>query len=75
MSTITVDLEYDAIKIRFNGALHLCIKRSKLLGVQSWTYGDNNYSIEYSMEGKDILTEYDEKEKWLLILKKLDELL
>jgi hypothetical protein len=73
--TPTISLEFDSLRIYFGDTLHLHVKRSKLLGVQSWRYGENNYSIEYTMDGNNILTEYDDKEKFEAILRRLDEIL
>lgn len=73
--TVTVDLAFDSLRVRFGTVLHLHVKRSKLLGIQSWRYGEKNYFIEYTMEGNAITCEYDDKEKFEAILKRLDELL
>lgn len=75
MTDITVELAFDAIKIRFGGVLHAHIVRSKLLGLQSWHYGSKNYYIEYAMTDGFILCEYDDLEKFNFILSKLDGLL
>lgn len=72
---LTVELVYDAIIVRFGGALHLRIKRSKLLGIQSWRHGDKNYFIEFTMEGGVITSDYDVEAKWLAILAGLERIL
>lgn len=72
---IKIELGYDALKIYFNGVLHLRLKLSALLGVQSWRMGANNYFIEYTMVGGSITTEYDSEEKWKPILAAIDDLL
>lgn len=74
-NNIEVKLDFDSIKIVFNGSLHLHVKKSKLLGVQSWRYGDNNFFIEYIMDGNTITTEYDDVDKFKFILSKLETML
>lgn len=55
--------------------MHLRIKRSKLLGIQSWRHGENNYFIEFTMEGGVITSDYDVEAKWKTILNGLDKIL
>lgn len=71
----TVVLDHYAIRIYFGSVLHLYVKRSALLGVQSWMDGDKNYSIEYEMIGGSIRTEYSDRRTWETILKSLDGIL
>ncbi len=75
MSKIEVVLKFDSIRVYFDSILFVHIKRSELLGIQSWQYGKNNYYIEFTMVGNSILTEYDDFEKFKVILTKLDEIL
>lgn len=70
---ILVQVDFDSIRIYADGALHLRLKRSQLLGIQSWRCGDNHYSIEYTLKGGTVLTEYDSLPKWLKILELLDQ--
>ena len=73
-------MEYDikikdnAIKIYFNGYIHVAIKQKDIKGFQSWIMGDENkkYCIEFYIDKVSILTEYDERDKWETILKLLD---
>lgn len=71
----TVCLDHYAIRIYFGSVLHLYIDRSRLLGVQSWTDGDHDFSIEYAMRGGSIVTEYSSRETWRAILTALDDVL
>lgn len=75
MCDIRVELHFDAIKIYFGNLLHAYILRSKLLGIQSWRAGENNYFIEYTLNGNNLLTEYDDLEKFQAVLKGLEEIL
>lgn len=68
----TVKLEFGAVKIFFGDVLHLSIKRSDLLGIQSWKYRDQ-FCIEYTLKGGDILTEYEHLEHFEAILKGLEK--
>lgn len=70
-----VEIKFDSIRVYFGDLLHLHVKRSKLLGIQSWRYGDNNYFIEFTMEGNAIVCEYDDNEKFSAVLAQLDKLL
>lgn len=72
---ITVELVYDAIVVKFGGSMHLRIKRSKLLGIQSWRHGEKNYFIEFTMEGGVITSDYDVEAKWKTILSGLEKVL
>ena len=73
--TIAVELAYNAIRVRFDGVLHMHIKRTDLLAVQAWRF-QKNYSIEYTLAGgKTVLSEYDDEAKWLAILAGLDKVL
>jgi hypothetical protein len=69
---ITLEIKDDAIKIYFDGILHLCISKQRLLAVQSWITPDK-YTIEFYMQGNSILCEYENKERWETILSLLSE--
>lgn len=66
------------INIYIGDIIHLCIDRNKLIGFQSWidTTKDYycNFFIEYYTNDKNIITEYNDKNKWEEILKQLDKL-
>jgi hypothetical protein len=70
-----VVVDYYGIRIYFGAVLHLHVKRSKLLGVQSWRDGETNYSIEFVLNGGSVRAEYDDRATWETILKALDEVL
>lgn len=63
-------IEDGYIKIYINDLLHLSIKVSEYIGIQSWIYPGSTtpYNIEYYTKSKKILTQYDSIEKWKTIL-------
>jgi hypothetical protein len=66
---IDVKVEYDAIRVLINDALHLHVIRSKLLGVQSWERRpEGKFVIEYVMDGGTMTSDYDDREKWAAVL-------
>lgn len=76
LHNISVELHYDAIRVKFCGLMHLNIKRSALLGIQSWRHGDENYFIQFTMDGgAEITSDYDDVEKWKAILIGLEKIL
>lgn len=73
---IEVTPEFESIAIRIEGVLHLWIDRRKLLGVQSWVKtGRRQFFIEFGMEGGNITSDYDTREKWETILKGVEAVL
>lgn len=75
--TPTVQMSFDALKIRFGEVTHLRIDATKLIGYQSWRqgYGNHKFVIEYTTTGGQIVCEYDTEEKWAAILDGLDQAL
>lgn len=69
---IKVIRTFNAIRVMFNGVLHLHIARDDLLGVQSWVRESQKpitcWSIEYTLRGGVITCDYDSEEKWRTIL-------
>lgn len=73
---IEVKVEYDAVRVLINDALHLHLVRSKLLGVQSWERSpEGKFVIEYTMDGGTVESDYDDREKWLSVLDGLKQVL
>lgn len=62
------------LKILVNGLPHVCVKRQELIGVQSW-YTDGLFCIEYTTTTREILSEYDQKYKWVAILREVNKVL
>lgn len=69
--TPSVEMSFNALKVRFGAVTHLRIDATKLIGHQSWRegYGNHKWVIEYTIEGGGrIVCEYDTEEKWTAIL-------
>jgi hypothetical protein len=62
------------LKIYLCGLLHLALRQKDLIGVQSWM-NDGMYLIEYTTTDQEVLTEYDDRQKWEALLHKLDDVL
>lgn len=75
--TITVEMSFNAIKVRFGDVTHLRIDATKLIGHQSWRegYGNHKFVIEYTTTAGQIICEYDTEDKWKAILAGLDRVL
>ena len=69
---ITSKSKIGSFNLYINDNLHLSISKNELVGIQSWVE-NAKYSIEYYLKDKDIITEYDDIEKWKTILKILDK--
>jgi hypothetical protein len=74
---ITVEMSFNALKVRFGGVTHLRIDATKLIGHQSWRegYGNRKFVIEYTTTAGQIVSEYDTEDKWREILAGLDRVL
>jgi len=74
---ISVEMTYNALKVKFGDVTHLRIDVTKLIGHQAWRegYGNHKFVIEYTTTGGPIVCEYDTEEKWLAILDGLDKAL
>ncbi len=70
--TPTLTYEYNELSIYFDTILHIKIKLDEFVGIQSWRSG-GVFFIEYILKTNRIKSEYDTKEKWLAVLKLLDE--
>lgn len=76
MIDIEVTPEFEAVAIRIGGTLHLWLDRTKFLALNSWIMdGRKQFVIEYVMEGGSFTVDYDTREKWEMILHKLDAVL
>jgi len=75
--TPTVEMSFNALKVRFGSMTHLRIDVTKLIGFQSWRegYGNRKFVIEYTMVGGQIVCEYDTEDNWKAILDGLDKAL
>ena len=74
MEAISLSLNGDVINIRINGLIHLSFKRSNLIGFQAYKEDRGLWSIEfYFKDGPAILAEYDKRERWVDMLKVIEE--
>lgn len=71
--TITAKTQISTLKIYVDNILHLSIPKVKFLSLQSWMERKDLYCIEIYLDGAAILLEYTTMEKWILVLKLLDE--
>lgn len=69
-----ISVDNNIIKIHIDEMLHLAIKQSELIGIQSWVKGDGSgtYCIEFSTRTRNILAEYSTIDKWKNVLRFLD---
>jgi len=71
---LTSKIGYEQLNIYLEGVIHLQLKLIDLIGFQSWIHGKEEYFIEYYFSGgAKITTAYGDKEKWIMVLKCLDE--
>ena len=75
--TISVEISFNILKVRFGGLTHLRIDATKLIAYQSWRegYGNRKFVIVYTTTTGEILCEYDTEDKWKTILEGLDRTL
>lgn len=59
--------------IKLDDILHLSIL-DHIYAIQSWEDDNGLFCIEYSLGESDVLTEYQDRELWVRILKELDRL-
>jgi len=71
---IVIESDFGRIRIKINGIIHLSLKQSPDIQIQSWLYPSRSYyAIQYYSAGSNILCEYEDKGIWEQILKKLEE--
>jgi len=71
---VKIILKGDIFTIHIDDLPHLYICEP-ILSFQSWSEQDKFFNIEYKTKNQTILTEYDDKNKWITILKELDKCL
>lgn len=76
MTTVTSYITDTTMRIYINDLLHVSLKLSALLGINSWIEGDNQdqYFIEYTLVGGVIQCEYNTEAKWVSVLQELNKL-
>lgn len=70
---ITGEIDHYTIRIYVDNVLHLYIWKEQLLGFQSWIDTKRRHVIEYYLKDGKILSEYDDRETWVQVLKILEE--
>lgn len=82
MNQYRLKINDKSIKIYINDLIHLLIKKDEFIGIQSWIMEYKligfiqitpKYFIEYITKTRNILTEYDDIEKWKAILALLND--
>lgn len=76
MPKIKLKIIDNYFKIFIDDLLHVSIKRTELIGLQSWLTDEENgcwYYIEYILKNREILTGYDKRDTWTKILTLLDK--
>jgi hypothetical protein len=71
--TVEAKINYYSLRLYIEGILALHIRRRKYIGFHAWTDGNERYCIEFHTGKKNILTEWDNIDKWKAILKELDD--
>lgn len=69
---VELKIDHYAFKLYIDGYIHVFIRRDEFVGFQSWADRDKKYSIEFYTTSNSILTEQDDKQKWLDILTELN---
>ena len=64
--SIRVTRDFYAIRVLINDLVHVWLPTADLIGVHSWL--KPKPSIEYILRGGTMVTEYDSREKWELVL-------
>lgn len=75
MLNVKITVADNQVKIYLNEIIHLLIKQDQLVGIQSWTTGEEykTYWIEYTLKTREILSGYEGPELWKAILMQLDQ--
>ena len=73
-NSYNIIIKNNNLKIYINDIIFLSIKHNQLIGFQSWILGQDikKYCIEFYTTSGDILTEFDDYNKWKEILHLLD---
>jgi hypothetical protein len=70
---ITSTSNTDYIRIFINNTLHVYILKENLLAINSFNNAENDYSIQINFKSNNtIFLQYDNKQKWVAVLKELN---
>ncbi len=70
---VELKINHYSIKLYIDGFVHVHIWREEFIGYTSWSDGNGMYNIEFITKTNSILSQMDTKDKWIEILKVLDE--
>lgn len=70
---VELKINHYSIKLLWDGLVWVHLQRSEFVGYHSWSDGNGAYSIEIITKTNSFVIEQDTKEKWIEILKMLNE--
>lgn len=70
---LEVQINHYDIRVMLDGLPHVYILRKEFVGFQSWADDESMFVIEYYTTKNKIRTELDTKDKWIKLLKALNE--
>lgn len=70
-----IKINHYTIKILWNGLVWMHLQRAEFVGYHSWSDGNGAYSIEFITKTNSFVIEQDTKDKWIEILKALNQYL
>lgn len=73
--TITSYIDDKYFRVYINDLIHVALKRSTIIGVNTWTESEKQYFIEYTLVGGVVKCEYDSEDKWTAVLNELNKLI
>ena len=72
--TASVKIVSNKLRVYIKDLLHLSIDLSELVGIQSYTYNNDRWHIDFITKTAKIECWYTSKELWESILKGLDQI-
>jgi len=70
---VVIKINHYTIKILIDDLIHVFMWREEFVGFQSWSDGNGKYAIEFYTKTNSFKTEQDTKEKWVAMLKELND--
>ncbi len=70
---ITGEHTYLFFRVKIDGITHMSIKAEEIISCQTWFNTSAKYCIEFQTNHTSILFEYDSKDKWLAVIKILED--
>lgn len=75
MSDIAVSRDFYALRIHISGVLHVHIDSDKFIAMQAWCDSEHSFTVEYTLAGGTLRTEYTDEAKWKAVLAGLEQVL